>query len=92
MYSIIFAALELRSSRSLPLIAASSRGPQARRRVEKCKTRLDHVLVEFCLTGYALVGGRVAYLEHEPGAHLLYDVDAHQISVFIFRNRPQDRT
>ncbi|HYY70150.1 MAG TPA: hypothetical protein VE734_10485 [Terriglobales bacterium] len=60
--------------------------------MEKCKTRLDHVLVEFCLTGYALVGGRVAYLEHEPGAHLLYDVDAHHISVFIFRNRPQDRT
>lgn len=37
-------------------------------------------------TGYRLVGGRVAYLEHEPGAHLLYDVGAHHISVFIFRD------
>jgi len=40
-------------------------------------------------TGYKLVGGRVAYLEHEPGAHLLYDVGAHHISVFIFRDRPE---
>jgi anti-sigma factor RsiW len=40
-------------------------------------------------TGYTLLGGRVAYLEHEPGAHLLYDVGPHHISVFIFRNRPE---
>jgi len=40
-------------------------------------------------TGYTLIGGRVAYLEHEPGAHLLYDVGAHHISVFIFRDRPE---
>jgi len=40
-------------------------------------------------TGYKLVGGRIAYLEHEPGAHLLYDVGAHHISVFIFRDRPE---
>jgi anti-sigma factor RsiW len=40
-------------------------------------------------TGYTLVGGRVAYLEHEPGAHLLYNVGAHHISVFIFRDRPE---
>ncbi len=38
-------------------------------------------------SGYALVGGRVAYLEHEPGAHLLYNLRAHHISVFIFRDR-----
>jgi len=40
-------------------------------------------------TGYKLVGGRVAYLEHEPGAELLFDVGAHHISVFIFRDRPE---
>jgi anti-sigma factor RsiW len=40
-------------------------------------------------TGYTLVGGRVAYLQHEPGAHLLYNVGAHHISVFIFRARPE---
>ena len=40
-------------------------------------------------TGYTLIGGRVAYLEHEPGAHLLYDVGAHHISVFIFRDCPE---
>jgi anti-sigma factor RsiW len=40
-------------------------------------------------TGYTLVGGRVAYLEHEPGAHLLFNVGAHHISVFIFRDRPE---
>ena len=40
-------------------------------------------------TGYALVGGRVTYLAHEPGAHLLYNVGAHHISVFIFRDRPE---
>jgi anti-sigma factor RsiW len=40
-------------------------------------------------TGYKLLGGRMAYLGHEPGAHLLYDVGAHHISVFIFRDRPE---
>jgi len=46
-------------------------------------------LPELQATGYKLVGGRVAYLEHEPGAHLLYDAGAHHISVFIFRDTPQ---
>lgn len=40
-------------------------------------------------TGYTLAGGRVTYLQHEPGAHLLYNVGAHHISVFIFRDRPE---
>jgi anti-sigma factor RsiW len=35
---------------------------------------------------FTLVGGRVAYLEHEPGAHLVHEVRKHKISVFIFRN------
>ena len=46
-------------------------------------------LPELQATGYKLVGGRVVYLKHEPGAHLLYDVGAHHISVFIFRDRPE---
>lgn len=46
-------------------------------------------LPELQATGYTLVGGRVAYLEHEPGAHLLFNVGAHRISVFIFRERPE---
>ncbi len=46
-------------------------------------------LPELLGTGYTLVGGRVAYLEHEPGAHLLFDVGAHHISVFIFRDTSQ---
>lgn len=45
-------------------------------------------LPELTGTGYTLVGGRVAYLQHEPGAHLLFDVRAHHISVFIFRDTP----
>jgi anti-sigma factor RsiW len=46
-------------------------------------------LPELQATGFTLVGGRLAYLHHEPGAHLLYNVGAHHISVFIFRDRPE---
>jgi anti-sigma factor RsiW len=31
--------------------------------------------------------GRMAYLEQTPGAHLIYDVRKHHISVFVFRER-----
>lgn len=34
---------------------------------------------------FTLVGGRVAYLNHAPGAQLIYDIRSHHISVFIFR-------
>lgn len=37
---------------------------------------------------FNLVGGRLAYLDHEPGAHLVYNAGNHHISVFIFRNQP----
>jgi anti-sigma factor RsiW len=37
-------------------------------------------------SGFTLAGGRVAYLEHEPGAHLVYELRKHKISVFIFRD------
>jgi anti-sigma factor RsiW len=36
---------------------------------------------------FTLLGGRVTYLEQVPGAHLLYQVRKHQISVFIFPAR-----
>ena len=39
--------------------------------------------------GFTLVGGRLSYLQHEPGAHLLFDVGNHHISVFIFAERPE---
>jgi anti-sigma factor RsiW len=36
---------------------------------------------------FTLVGGRVTYLEQTPGAHLIYLVRKHEISVFIFPER-----
>jgi len=33
---------------------------------------------------FTLIGGRVTYLEQTPGAHLIYQVRKHEISVFIF--------
>ena len=38
-------------------------------------------------TDFTLVGGRVAYLGQAPGAHLIYQLRKHQISVFIFQDR-----
>ena len=35
-------------------------------------------------TDFTLLGGRVTYLGQVPGAHLIYQVRKHQISVFIF--------
>jgi anti-sigma factor RsiW len=34
---------------------------------------------------FALVGGRVAYLQRSPGAQLLFNLRKHQLSVFIFK-------
>jgi anti-sigma factor RsiW len=36
---------------------------------------------------FTLVGGRVTYLAQAPGAHLIYQIRKHQISVFIFQDR-----
>jgi anti-sigma factor RsiW len=36
---------------------------------------------------FALRGGRMTYLEQTPGAHLIYDVRKHHISVFVFQER-----
>jgi anti-sigma factor RsiW len=36
---------------------------------------------------FSLLGGRMAYLNQTPGAHLIYDVRKHHISVFVFQER-----
>ncbi|MGC2193566.1 MAG: anti-sigma factor [Terriglobales bacterium] len=41
-------------------------------------------LPELQNTDFTLLGGRVAYLGQSAGAHLIYQVRKHQISVFIF--------
>jgi anti-sigma factor RsiW len=38
-------------------------------------------------SAFTLLGGRVAYLAQSPGAHLIYQVRKHEISVFIFQDR-----
>jgi anti-sigma factor RsiW len=40
---------------------------------------------------FKLAGGRVTYFHQNPGAQLLFDVRKHQISVFIFEDRPETR-
>lgn len=42
-------------------------------------------------SGFVLLGGRVTYLGRAPGAHLLYQIRKHEISVFIFDDRQLDR-
>jgi anti-sigma factor RsiW len=44
-------------------------------------------LPELQNSDFTLLGGRVTYLEQTPGAHLIYDVRKHHISVFIFPER-----
>ncbi|MFZ1006177.1 MAG: zf-HC2 domain-containing protein [Candidatus Sulfotelmatobacter sp.] len=39
---------------------------------------------------FTLLGGRVAYLEQISGAHLIYQVRKHEISVFIFPDREEE--
>jgi anti-sigma factor RsiW len=46
-------------------------------------------LPELAGSPFTLLGGRLTYLDHEPGAHLIYNVGAHHISVFIFRDQPE---
>jgi len=36
---------------------------------------------------FTLLGGRVTYFAQTPGAHLIYQVRKHEISVFIFQDR-----
>jgi anti-sigma factor RsiW len=46
-------------------------------------------LPELQNTQFVLLGGRVAYLNQLPGAHLLYQIRKHRISVYIFQDRPE---
>jgi anti-sigma factor RsiW len=46
-------------------------------------------LPELQNTEFTLLGGRVAYLGQASGAHLIYQIRKHQLSVFIF---PEDST
>jgi len=36
---------------------------------------------------FSLLGGRMTYLDQTPGAHLIYDVRKHHVSVFVFQER-----
>jgi anti-sigma factor RsiW len=36
---------------------------------------------------FSLLGGRMTYLEQTPGAHLIYDVRKHHVSVLVFQER-----
>jgi anti-sigma factor RsiW len=36
---------------------------------------------------FTLVGGRLTYFEHSPGAQLLFEVGKHRLSVFIFQDQ-----
>ncbi|MGA2457561.1 MAG: hypothetical protein ABSF85_08345 [Terriglobales bacterium] len=44
-------------------------------------------LPELQNSGFSLLGGRMTYLDQMPGAHLIYDVRKHHISVFVFQER-----
>lgn len=44
-------------------------------------------LPELQNTDFTLLGGRVTYLGQTPGAHLIYQIRKHEISVFIFQDR-----
>jgi anti-sigma factor RsiW len=37
---------------------------------------------------FQLLGGRVTYFQQSPGAHLLFQLREHRLSVFIFQDRP----
>lgn len=51
------------------------------------KTPFSFNLPELQGTDFTLVGGRVTYLAQSPGAHLIYRLRQHEISVFIFQDR-----
>ena len=44
-------------------------------------------LPELQASEFTLLGGRVTYLAQTPGAHLIYQVRKHEVSVFIFPDR-----
>src|ERR1035441_773214 len=46
-------------------------------------------LPEMQSSPFKLTGGRLAYFQQSPGAQLLFEVQKHRISVFIFQNRAE---
>jgi anti-sigma factor RsiW len=46
-------------------------------------------LPELQNSSFKLLGGKVTYFEHSPGAQLLFQIRNHQLSVFIFQNRQE---
>jgi len=44
---------------------------------------------EFAGSDFALLGGKVAYFDQQPGAQLLVSMKQHKISVLIFRESPE---
>jgi anti-sigma factor RsiW len=48
-------------------------------------------LPELANSPFTLEGGRVSYLDQAPGAHLIFKIGNHRISVFIFQNQPEHR-
>jgi len=47
-------------------------------------------LPELAGTEFVLLGGRVFYIEQTPGAHLIYRIRKHEISVFILPDRREE--
>jgi anti-sigma factor RsiW len=47
-------------------------------------------LPELAGSNFTLLGGRVFYLQQTPGAHLIYQVRKHDISVFILPERAEE--
>ena len=45
-------------------------------------------LPELQNSSFKLVGGRVMYFEHSPGAQLLFELRNHRLSVFILQDQP----
>jgi anti-sigma factor RsiW len=45
-------------------------------------------LPELQNSAFKLLGGRVMYFEHSPGAQLLFQIRNHQLSVFILQDQP----
>lgn len=46
-------------------------------------------LPELASSPFELIGGRVTYLDQNPGAELLFTVRKHVLSVFIFKDSPE---
>jgi anti-sigma factor RsiW len=38
---------------------------------------------------FQLLGGRLSYFRQSPGAHLLFQIREHRLSVFVFQDRPE---